>query len=63
MQARALAGYAINVNDWFIISEQLKGTVGEDRQLNAANTYHLTITASISSTMRAQESNRDLRLQ
>jgi len=46
MQDRAKAGYSINVNDWFIISGQLKGTVGEDRALTAANEYHVTITAS-----------------
>jgi len=46
MQDRAKAGYSINVNDWFIISGQLRGTVGEDRTLTAANEYHVTITAS-----------------
>ena len=46
MQDRALAGYAINVNDWFIISGRLKGTVGESRQLTDANTYHVTLTAT-----------------
>lgn len=46
MQDRALAGYSVNVNDWFIISGQLKGSVGEDRLLSAANSYHVTITAT-----------------
>jgi hypothetical protein len=46
MKDRALAGYAINVNNWYIISGQLKGTVGEDRQLSAKNSYHVTITAT-----------------
>lgn len=46
IQDRALAGYSINVNDWFIVSGQLKGTVGEDYQLTAANSYHVTITAT-----------------
>ena len=46
MQDRAKAGYSINVNDWFIISGQLKGTVGADHALTAANEYHVTITAS-----------------
>lgn len=46
MQARAKAGYSINVNDWFIVSGHLKGAVGEDRQLSAANSYHVTITAT-----------------
>lgn len=46
MQDRAKAGYSINVNDWFIISGRLRGTVGEDRRLTDANDYHVTITAS-----------------
>lgn len=46
MKDRAKAGYSINVNDWFIISGQLKGLVGNDRQLTAKNSYHVTITAS-----------------
>lgn len=46
MQDRALAGYSINVNDWFIISGRLKGQVDETRALNSANSYHVTITAS-----------------
>ena len=46
MQDRSLAGYSINVNDWYIISGQLKGTVGEDRALTSANSYHVTITAT-----------------
>lgn len=46
MQDRGKAGYSINVNDWFIISGQLKGTVGDDRMLTSANDYHVTITAS-----------------
>ena len=46
MQDRSLAGYSINVNDWYIISGQLKGKVGEDRQLTSANSYHVTITAT-----------------
>jgi len=46
MQDRGKAGYSINVNDWFIISGQLKGTVGDDRQLTALNDYHVTISAS-----------------
>jgi len=46
MQDRALAGYSINVNDWFIVSGRLKGTVDETRQLTSANEYHVTITAT-----------------
>lgn len=46
MQDRAKAGYSINVNNWFIVSGQLKGTVGNDRQLTNENDYHVTITAS-----------------
>ncbi len=46
MQDRALAGYSINVNDWFIISGRLKGTVDETRQLTSDNKYHVTITAT-----------------
>ena len=46
MQDRALAGYSINVNDWFIISGRLKGTVDETRQLTSDNEYHVTITAT-----------------
>ena len=46
MQDRALAGYSINVNNWFIVSGQLKGSVGEDRLLSAANSYHVTLTAT-----------------
>ena len=46
MQDRSLAGYSINVNDWYIISGQLKGKVGEDRQLTSKNSYHVTITAT-----------------
>ena len=46
MKDRALAGYSINVNDWYIISGQLKGTVDESRQLSDANDYHVTITAT-----------------
>lgn len=44
MKDRAEAGYSINVKDWFIISGQLRGTVGEDRSLTAANDYRITIT-------------------
>ena len=43
---RALAGYIVNFNDWFIISGQLKGSVDETRQLTDANSYHVTITAT-----------------
>lgn len=46
MQDRSLAGYSINVNDWYIISGQLKGTVGEDRLLTSKNSYHVTLTAT-----------------
>ena len=46
MQDRSLAGYAINVNDWYIISGQLKGKVDETRQLSSTNSYHVTITAT-----------------
>ena len=46
MQDRALAGYSINVNNWFIVSGQLRGSVGEDRLLTAANSYHVTLTAT-----------------
>ncbi len=46
MQDRAKAGYSININDWFIISGQLKGQVNATGQLTDANSYHVTITAS-----------------
>lgn len=46
MQNRAEAGYTVNVNDWFIISGDLAGQVGEDRQLTSANTYHINIRTS-----------------
>lgn len=46
IQDRALAGYTVNVNDWFIVSGQLKGTVGEDRQITAENSYRVTLTAA-----------------
>lgn len=46
MQDRAKQGYSINVNDWFIISGQLKGQVDQTGQLTAANDYHVTIHAS-----------------
>ena len=46
IQDRALAGYSVNVNDWFIVSGRLKGTVGESRQLTGENSYHVTITAT-----------------
>lgn len=46
MQDRAKAGYVINVNDWFVIGGQLRGTVGEDRALTSNNEYRVTITAS-----------------
>ncbi|MGN0847226.1 MAG: hypothetical protein ACI4RA_07570 [Kiritimatiellia bacterium] len=46
MQDRAKAGCSININGWFVISGQLKGTVGEDRKLTSANDYHVTISAS-----------------
>ena len=43
---RALEGYSLNFNDWFIISGQIKGQVDDTLQLNSANSYHITITAS-----------------
>jgi len=46
MKDRSLAGYAINVNNWYIISGRLKGTVDETRSLTDANEYHVTITAT-----------------
>lgn len=46
MQDRAKAGYSINVNDWFIISGRLKGSVDATGALTAKNSYHVTITAS-----------------
>ena len=46
MQDRAKQGDSINVNDWFIISGQLKGQVDQTGQLTAANDYHVTIHAS-----------------
>ena len=46
MQDRAKAGYSINVNDWFIISGQLRGQVDATGLLSDTNSYHVTITAS-----------------
>lgn len=46
MKDRSLAGYAINVNNWYIISGRLKGTVDETRTLTDLNDYHVTITAT-----------------
>ncbi len=43
---RSLAGYALNFNDWFIISGQIRGTVDATRQLTDANSYHVTLTAT-----------------
>ena len=43
---RALEGYSLNFNDWFVISGQIKGQVDNTLQLSSANTYHVTITAS-----------------
>lgn len=46
MRDRAEAGYTVNVNDWFIITGDLAGQVGEDRQLTSANSYHVNIRTS-----------------
>ena len=46
MQDRAQQGYSINVNDWFIISGQLTGQVGETGTLTNENRYHVGIRAS-----------------
>lgn len=43
---RALEGYSLNFNDWFVISGQIKGQVDDTLQLNSSNSYHVTITAS-----------------
>lgn len=43
---RSLAGYAINFNNWFIISGRIRGPVDATRQLTDANSYHVTITAT-----------------
>ncbi|MGN0846863.1 MAG: hypothetical protein ACI4RA_05705 [Kiritimatiellia bacterium] len=46
MRNRAKAGYTINVDNWFTITGQLRGIVGEDRRLTSANDYHVTIAAA-----------------
>ncbi len=38
-------GKCVNLNDWLAIRGQLTGTVDETRQLSAANSYRVTITA------------------
>lgn len=43
---RALEGYSLNFNDWFVISGHIKGQVDDTLQLKSSNTYHITITAS-----------------
>ncbi|MGN0846547.1 MAG: hypothetical protein ACI4RA_04090 [Kiritimatiellia bacterium] len=46
MRDRARAGFSVNVNDWFVISGQLKGTLGDDGRLTRANKYEINIKAS-----------------
>lgn len=42
-QDRALAGYSLNLTEWFQITGKLKGTVDATRQLTSANEYHVVI--------------------
>lgn len=46
MKDRSLAGYSINVKNWYIISGRLRGTVDETRTLTDENEYRVTITAT-----------------
>ena len=44
VQAQAKAGVSVNLDGWLIVSGTLRGQVGPNGELTAANSYHVTVT-------------------